>query len=46
MSDPDWPTLRADKSHNRDARDLILRIIVVGFWAVLVWQATIAAGRP
>ena len=46
MSDPDRPTLPADKSHSRDARDLILRIIVVGFLAVLVWQALSAAGRP
>jgi hypothetical protein len=46
MSDPDWPALPADKSHSRDARDLILRIIVVGFLAALFWQATIAAGKP
>jgi hypothetical protein len=46
MSDPDRPILPADKSHSRDARDLILRIIVVGFLAVLFWQAIIAAVRP
>jgi hypothetical protein len=46
MSDPGWPTSPADKAHRRDARDLILRIIVVGFLAVLVWQAIVAAGRP
>jgi hypothetical protein len=46
MSDPDRLTLPADKSHSRDARDFILRIIVVGFLAVLVWQAITAAGRP
>jgi hypothetical protein len=46
MSDPDRPTLPTYKSHSRDARDLILRIIVVGFLAVLFWQAIVAAGRP
>jgi hypothetical protein len=46
MSDPDWPTLPADKSPSREARDLILRIVVVGFLAVLFWQAIVAAGRP
>jgi hypothetical protein len=46
MSDPDRPTLPANKSYSRDARDLILRIMVVGFLAVLFWQAIIAAGRP
>jgi hypothetical protein len=46
MSDPERLTSPADKSHSREARDLILRIIVVGFLAVLVWQAIIAAGRP
>jgi hypothetical protein len=46
MNDPDRPSLPADKSYSRDARDLILRIIVVGFLAVLFWQAIVAAGRP
>ena len=40
MSDP------SDKSYSRDARDLIFRIIVVGFLAVLFWQAIIATGGP
>jgi hypothetical protein len=46
MSDPDRPTLPGDKSDSQEARNLILRIIVVGFLAVLFWQAIIAAGRP
>ena len=46
MSDPDRPTLPADKSYSRDARDFIFRIIVVGFLAVLFWQAIVVAGRP
>jgi hypothetical protein len=46
MSDPDRPTFPDDKPHSRDARDLTLRVIVVGFLAALFWQAIIAAGAP
>jgi hypothetical protein len=46
MSDPDRPPLLGDKSYSRDVRNLILRIIAIGFLAVLLWQALIAAGRP
>ena len=46
MSDPDRPTLPVDKSYSHHARDFIFRIIVVGFLAVLFWQAIIATGRP
>jgi hypothetical protein len=46
MSDSERLTSPADKSHSRAARHLILRIILVGFLAVLVWQAIIAAGGP
>jgi hypothetical protein len=45
MSDPDRPTLPADRSYSHDAWNLIVRIIVVGFLAVLFWHAVIA-GRP
>jgi hypothetical protein len=46
MGDPDRPTLPVDKSYSHHARGLIFRIIVVGFLAVLFWQAVIATGRP
>ncbi len=45
MSDPDRLTSHDDKTFGRDARGLILRIIVVAFLGVLFWQAIIAAGR-
>jgi hypothetical protein len=45
MSDPDRPPLPGDKSYSHDAWNLIVRIIVVGFLAVLFWHAVIA-GRP
>jgi hypothetical protein len=46
MSDPDRPTLPGDKPYSQEARNLILRIIVVGFLAVLFWQAIIAVETP
>jgi hypothetical protein len=46
MSDPDRLISRDDKTFRRDAQGLILRIIVVGFLAVLFWHTVIAAGRP
>ena len=45
MSEPDRLT-HDDKSFGSDTRDLILRIIVVAFLAVLFWHTVIAAGRP
>lgn len=45
MSDPDLLTSHDDKPFGRDTRALILRIIVVGFLAVLFWHAVIAAER-
>ena len=45
MSDPDRLTSHDDKTFGRNARGLILRIIVVACLGVLFWQAIIAAGR-
>jgi hypothetical protein len=46
MSDPDRLTSRDDKTLSRDARGLILRIIVVAFLGMIFWQAIFVAGRP
>jgi hypothetical protein len=43
MSDPDRLTSH-DKTFGRDARGLILRIIVVAFLAALFWHTVIGAG--
>jgi hypothetical protein len=44
MSDPDLLISRDDKTFSRDARGLILRIIVVACLGVLFWQTIVAAG--
>jgi hypothetical protein len=46
VSDPDRLTFRDGKTFSRDARGLILRIVVVACLGVLFWQAIFAAGRP
>jgi hypothetical protein len=46
MSDPDRLTFYHDKTFGRDARCLILRIIVVAFLAALFWHTVIAAAQP
>jgi hypothetical protein len=46
MSDHARPAFPDDKSYSHDARNLIVRIIVVGFLAALFWQAIIAAEAP
>jgi hypothetical protein len=45
MSEPDRLISRDDKTFSRDARGLILRIIVVACLCVLAWQTIIAAGN-
>jgi hypothetical protein len=44
MSDPDRLSSHDDKTFGRDARGLILRILVVGFLAMLFWHTVITAG--
>ena len=44
MSDPDRLSSHDDKTFGRDARGLILRIIVVAFLVALFWHTIIAAG--
>jgi hypothetical protein len=43
MSDPDRLSSHDDKTFGRDARGLILRIVVVACLGMLFWQAIIAA---
>ena len=43
MGDPGRLTSHDDKTFGRDARSLILRIIVVACLGMLFWQAIIAA---
>ena len=44
MRDPDRLSSHDDKTFGRDARGLILRIIVVAFLAALFWHTVIGAG--
>ena len=46
MGDPDRLTSHDGKTFGRETGLLILRIIVVAFFALLFWQTVIAAGRP
>jgi hypothetical protein len=45
MSDPDRLSPHDDKTFGRDARGLILRILVVACLGMLFWHMVIAAGR-
>jgi hypothetical protein len=46
MSDPDRLTSRDDTIIYRDARDLVLRILVIACLGLIFWQAIIASGTP
>jgi hypothetical protein len=46
MSDPDRLTSHDDQTFGRDTRDLILRIVVVGFLTLIFWHMVIAAETP
>jgi hypothetical protein len=45
MSDPDRLTSRDHTASVLETRSLILRIVVVAFFAALFWHTVIAAGR-
>jgi hypothetical protein len=46
MSDPDRLTSHGDQTFGRDTRDLILRVVVVGFLTLFFWHMVVAAGTP
>ncbi|HEY1862061.1 MAG TPA: hypothetical protein VGG61_16995 [Gemmataceae bacterium] len=46
MNEPDWLVFHSDKVYLRNARNLVLRILVVAFAAALLWHMVIAQQVP
>jgi hypothetical protein len=46
MSDPDWLTPDDDKAPIADRWGYILRICLVVFLGLILWQAMLVSGRP